>query len=372
VSRKTSGKTKKAAPISLAWLRQVIDREWPDDAPAKGSIVAVAAYFIKSGDPDGRNVFPAIDTMARDLRLGRRTVLDVIKAMQAESMLERVGKIRTGTINYRLRLEAVEVESVSDSASDSVPSSASSSAQRGTLPTTYDRKGVGGGGGGEGSPDGNTPAAVATGSIINDDRANQIIAEFITAFDARLAQLNRKDTQRLEPHNDKLRRAIITKTDAGWPHLHTIDRITDDLPRTIHSITGLITSKIADLPDKPDATALAFILNDEAAAKLKQAETGLRQDQETCEAANDIRERRDRRARAIREFRRAVRNSGAADVDEAVNEMVASLDDEGRNESNPEAWPLSQTWVEFLKDETDLLRDQTKARHSANTVAVVL
>ena len=369
--------------MSLAWLRQVIDREWPDDAPAKGSIVAVAAYFIKSGDPDGRNVFPAIDTMARDLRLSRHTVLGVTKAMQAEGMLERAGKIRTGTINYRLCLEPVEAENVSGSASDSVPSSVSSSAQRGTLPTTYDRKGVGGGGGGEGSPDGNTPAAVATGSetgdiktittavMIHDDRANHIITDFITAFDARFAQLNRKDPQRLEPHNDKLRRAIITKTDAGWPQHHLIDRITADLPRNIHSITGLIASKIAALPDKPDATALAFILADDAATKLRQAAIDLRQSQENGKAADELRERRDRRNRAIREFERAVRRVGTPDVDEVVREMVASLDDEAQYCDDPEAWPLSEAWVECLGIETEILRDQIRALQAAKTVVAV-
>ena len=391
MSRKTSGKTKKAAPISLAWLRQVIDREWPDDAPAKGSIVAVAAYFIKSGDPDGRNVFPAIDTMARDLRLGRHTILGVTKAMQAEGMLERVGKIRTGTINYRLRLEAVEVESVSDSASDSVPRSASSSAQRGTLPTTYDRKGVGGGGG-DGSPDGNTPAAVATGSktgdaktivpavMIDDDRANRIIIDFITAFDARFAKRERSSTvatQRLEPHRDKLRLQIVTKIDAGWPQDHLIDRIIAGLPaddRKIGTLTGLVASKLHRIPDKPDATARQLITEREVAAaaaikkkeadrKRKEADRKREIELAALQAQRTLEAKIKRREDAIADLRAAVTENGQhSDIEGAVASILMTIDAGADTTDDPEAARLDRKIADAITKQAEGLRRAYRER----------
>ncbi len=362
--------------MSLAWLRQVIDREWPDDAPAKGSIVAVAAYFIKSGDPDGRNVFPAIDTMARDLRLSRHTVLGVTKAMQAEGMLERAGKIRTGTINYRLRLEPIEAENVSGGASDSVPSSVSSSAQRGTLPTTYDRKGVGGGG--EGSPDGNTPAAVATGSetgdiktittaaIIHDDRANHIITDFITAFDARFAKRERSNTvaiQRLEPTHSKLRTEIVAKIDAGWPQDHLIERIIAGLPgdeRKIDTLTGLVATKLSRLPDQPDHTARKIIadrsITAEAARKIDAAERKTEQTAEERQATHDA---KIRRGDALRAYRRAVRKLHPdRDADAEMKMLAAELDTLlGGDEADSAAWPLSPEWISGVRDEIECLAD---------------
>jgi len=382
MSRKKAGKAKKAAPIKLAWLDQIIRHEWPDK-PAKNSMIAVGAILATYADPDGRNCFPSVRTVAGDAGIKYATAIDCIKTMRSAGMLEREGKASNGQNRYRLCLVAMPDETHPD-IDQTALSVAPSVAPRGTQPPTLDCKGEGGG---DRSPAGDTPTAVAAGAntrdaktittevLIDDDRANQIIGEFITAFDATFANRERSSTvatRRLEPHNDKLRRQIITKIDAGWPLDHLIDRILADIPNDykINSLTGLAAYKLQQLPDKPDATAYTVIKTREVAAtaqlKLDEADRKRREAEKADKDAADLQEKKSRRSKAIRDFRQVAYVYGAfTDLDAGVAQVVADLDDEAQYEETPqaiEAWPLSDCWIEFINTEANELRNAAKAQ----------
>ena len=371
MSRKTSGKTKKAAPIKLAWLDQLIRHKWPDK-PAKNSMIAVGAILATYADPDGRNCFPSVRTVAGDAGIKYATAIDCIKTMRSAGMLEREGKASNGQNRYRLCLVAMPDETLPD-IDQTALSVAPSVAPRGTQLPTLDRKGEGGG---DRSPADDAPPAVVAGINTDDDRANQIIGEFITAFDATFAKRERSSTvatQRLEPHHDKLRRQIVTKIDAGWPQDHLIDRIIGGLPpdeRKINTLTGLTASKLQRIPDQPDAAARTVINAREVAAtaqlKRKEAERKRREAEKVEKEAADLQEKKSRRSKAIRDYRHVAKVYGAfADVDAGVAEMVADLDDEAQHEETPqdiEAYPLSETWIEMLITEANELRQAAKAQ----------
>jgi len=374
MSRKKAGNAKKAAPIKLAWQDQIIAAEWPEK-PARASIYAVAMMLASFADRDGGGACPAVATIASKLRVKRQTVCDVLGIMVEGGHLAKTGRTAYGTVIYSLCLTR-HTESTAG-----VPHAVS---PRGTQLPTLDRKGEGGG---DRSPAGDAPTAVAAGTntgdaktittevLIDDDRANQIIGEFITAFDATFANRERSSTvatRRLEPHNDKLRRQIITKIDAGWPLDHLIDRMLADIPNDykINSLTGLAAYKLQQLPDKPDATACTVIKTREVAAtaqlKLDEADRKRREAEKADKDAADLQEKKSRRSKAIRDFRQVAYVYGAfTDLDAGVAQVVADLDDEAQYEETPqaiEAWPLSDCWIEFINTEANELRNAAKAQ----------
>ena len=148
MSRKKLSKTKKAAPIKLAWLEQIIKHDWPTK-PAKGSMIATAAILATYANPDGQDCYPAISTVAVQARIKPQTVIDCIKAMRAAGMLEMQGKVHTGQNRYRLCLAAMPDETLPD-IKHIAPSIASSIAPRDTQLPTLERKREGGGGLGRG------------------------------------------------------------------------------------------------------------------------------------------------------------------------------------------------------------------------------
>jgi len=380
MSRKKAGKTKKAAPIKLAWLDQIIRHEWPDK-PAKNSMIAVGAILATYADPDGRNCFPSVRTIAGDAGIKYATAIDCIKTMRSAGMLEREGKASNGQNRYRLCLVAMPDETLPDIEQTAL-SVAPSVAPRGTQLPTLDRKGEGGG---DSSPDGNTPAAVATGSktgdaktimpavMIDDDRANRIIIDFITAFDARFAERARGKTvatQRLEPHHDKLRLQIITKIDAGWPQDHLIDRIIGGLPgedRGIRYLTGFVASKIEKLPDRPDHTAQLIINEGKVAAaaqiKLDEADRKRRETDKADQAERLLEHQTDRRNQAINRYRQALERYGTSDdIDASVTNYVSWLDSTADEEplDRQAGWPLSKEWIAEVEDEIKYMTDYAK------------
>ena len=373
MSRKKLSKTKKAAPIKLAWLEQIIKHDWPTK-PAKGSMIATAAILATYANPDGQDCYPAISTVAVQARIKPQTVIDCIKAMRVAGMLEMQGKVHTGQNRYRLCLAAMPDETLPDI--EQIASSiASSIASRDTQLPTLERKREGGG---DSSPAGNTPAAVATGSNIGDttttriavmihgEHADLIVSEFVAAFDAKFAQRARRSTvaaQRLEPHQPKLRTAIITKIDAGWPQDHLIDRIIPTLPaddRIIY-LTSLVASKLTQLPDEPDHDARRFITAQEVTAaaehSLKEAELKLQEQTQADHLKRDHATALRHRKKAITKLRAAVvKYSIAPDKDAELAKIVAEIDAEAEHEDDSAGWPLSEGWLEVIHDEIDSLK----------------
>jgi len=334
MSRKKAGNAKKAAPIKLAWQDQIIAAEWPEK-PARASIYAVAMMLASFADRDGGGACPAVATIASKLRVKRQTVCDVLGIMVEGGHLAKTGRTAYGTVIYSLCLTR-HTESTAG-----VPHAVS---PRGTQLPTLDRKGEGGG---DRSPADDAPTAVVAGINTDDDRANQIIGEFITAFDATFAKRERSSTvatQRLEPHHDKLRRQIITKIDAGWPLDHLIDRIIADLPDDykINSLTGLTASKLQRIPDQPDAAARTVIKTREvaAAAQIKLDEADRKQRETIQKRRRD--DALDRYRKTLIEYR------WVDDVDAEVAAFIEINDTEdGTFDSlaQREAWQLCDEWI---------------------------
>jgi hypothetical protein len=371
LSRKKSAPAKKAAPIKLAWVGQIIRHEWPDK-PRKTSIIATAAVLAEYASLDGRDCFPTINTVAREVGIKPATVIDCIKAMRKAGLLEASGKASTGANRYTLRLVAVPDETHPDT-EQIAPSVAPSVAPRGTQPPTLDRKGEGGGD----APGADAPAARVAGLnigatetikplvTIDGEHADQLVTEFIADFEPAYAKRSKNANGRnLEPSHRALRTGIITKLDAGWPCDHLIDRIIADLPddRKINTLTGIVAHKLSELPNAPDATALAHTIAAEAKRRIDDAE---RKTEQTAETESIDREARFRRKQAINAYRRAVaKYRPAIDADKATREMVQSLDAEGQDDDDPAAWPLSPLWVEWMHNEIDELRQEHQARQA--------
>jgi len=353
MSRKKAGKPKKAAPIKLAWQDQIIAAKWPEK-PARTSVYAVAMMLASFADRDGSGACPAVATIASKLRVKRQTVCDVLGIMVEGGHLTKTGRTAYGTVIYSLCLTR-HTESTAG-----MPHAVS---PRGTQLPTLDRKGEGGGGN---APFGDTPTAVASGQD-----ADRIIAEFRSAFETRFAtRSNDKpiEPRRLEPSNQLLRQQIITKIDAGWPQDHLIDRVLNLInhDKPIGSLTGLVRHHLSQLPDQPDYDA--HLITDQgvkamATAMLKEAE---RKQAQQDQSANDVRERRSRRNRAIKRFSHNLKVYGVFDDHEAgMAQLIAEYDSEAQYESKPElreAWPLSDQWIEEVLGETEEYRDAWKAQ----------
>jgi hypothetical protein len=274
-------KATKAAPIKLIWLEQIIEHKWPKK-PAKATIVAVAAKLVTYGDRAGKGIYPAAETIANPLGIKRQTVFDVLKVMVAEGMLTRQGKTNYNTNIYDLKLAPKADENELESVPQSVPQSVT---PRGTQSSSLSRKGERDD---EYSP---TPAAKAAVagielSRIEGEQANQIITNFITAFDSAFAARPRSSTlptASLEPSHPKLRAAIIAKHEAAWPLNHLIERtlknVTND-ERDITTLAGLVASILNRLPADLDATARKAIEAEKVAAGAKDVEQATRAERE--------------------------------------------------------------------------------------------
>lgn len=357
MSRKKSA-PKKAAPIKLVWQEQIIRHEWPDK-PRKKEIICTAAVLVGYASLDGRDCFPTIKTVAREAGMKPKTVIDCIRAMRKAGMLEASGKASTGANRYTLRLVAVPDETHPDT-EQIAPSVAPSVAPRGTQPPTLDRKGEGGGD----APGADAPAARVAGTktadiktiepavIIDGDRANELVKDFIAAFTPAYATRSKtKGERKLEPTHRALRTAIITKLDAGWQRDHLIERITADMPddRKITTLNGLVSYKLSELPDAPDATAIAHAVEVEAKRRIDDAE---RKTEQTAEERQATHEAQLKREYWLRAFRRAVRKHHPdRDADAEMRMLEVELDAEAEHESDPVGWPLSAGWVQLVRDE---------------------
>jgi hypothetical protein len=369
LSRKKSAPAKKAPPIKLRWIEQVIDHDWPEK-PARLAIVGVAAVLQKYGDPGGGGICPARGTIAATLRIKPQTLDDVLELMIGAGMLAKTGRTRYGTMIYRLCLSG------HTSSIDAVPDAVPHAVPLGThKPPPSTDKGEGGGG----TPGADAPAARVAGLntgdtetikplvTIDGEHADQLVTGFIADFKPAYAKRSKNANGRnLEPSHRALRTGIITKLDAGWPCDHLIDRIIADMPddRKINTLTGIVAHKLSELPNAPDATALAHTIAAEAKRRIDDAE---RKTEQTAETESIDREARFRRKQAIKAYRRAVaKYRPAIDADKATREMVESLDAEGQDDDDPAAWPLSPLWVEWMHNEIDELRQEHQARQAAS------
>jgi hypothetical protein len=272
-------------------------------------------------------------------------------------MLAKTGRTRYGTIIYRLCLSG------HTSSIDAVPDAVPHAVPLGTHnPQPSTDKGEGGGD----TPGADAPAARVAGlntgdtetiepaATIDGEHADQLVTEFIAAFHATFAKRERSKTtpmQHLEPSHQKLRTGIVTKLDAGWPRDHLIERIINILPddRKIDILSGLVAHKLSQLPDAPDATAIAHAVEVEAKRRIDDAE---RKTEQTAEQRQATREAEYRRSAAIKDYRRAVRKHHPdRNADEETRQMVQELDAEAEHESDPAGWPLSAGWVELVRNE---------------------
>jgi hypothetical protein len=379
VSRKKSAPAKKAAPIKLRWIEQVIEHEWPEK-PARLAIVGVAAVLQKYGDPGGGGICPARGTIAATLRIKPQTLDDVLELMIGAGMLAKTGRTRYGTMIYRLCLSG-HTSSI-DAVPDAVPHAVARETHN---PQPSTDKGEGGGD----TPGADAPAARVAGLntgdtetvepavLIEGDRADDLIIDFIAAFQAAFAKRERGKTtsmQHLEPSHGKLRTAIITKLDAGWPRDHLIDRIINTLPddRKIDTLSGLVTYRLSQLPDAPDATARKIIekAKVDAEAKRKKAEAKRKQAEADAEAERARRERdaarqakreldrkTKRREDAIAAYRVALEPcTNITDIDAKVASLIAELDAGADTQPDPVAARLSDWWIKEITARTSAVQ----------------
>lgn len=266
-------KTGKPAAIVLRWHRQVLRHEWRGKTH-RTQIIAVAAVLIDHADPGGGEVWPSIDTIRSLAGVSRNTACTALAELQTAGMLTRHGK-RHGTTNYRLRLVAVRDEILPNDA-PSISNSISDSTPRDTQPPTSELNEEEE----EKDPASGGVNAASAGIRIEGDEADRIVGTFVTAFDTKWADRPRGKTiavTKLEPSRPQLREALITKTDAGWPIKHLVERAFDGMPtdeRSIKHLTGLVADKIRRLPAEPDATARKAIEAGKVAAEAtKKRET---------------------------------------------------------------------------------------------------
>ena len=95
-------------PITFTWRRQLQEADWPERK--RKSVMAVAFILEDYADPDGQNVYPANDTIAFKAGMNIKTVRDVLRLMNENRFLRRVGKARYGQSKYRLIYPALPVE----------------------------------------------------------------------------------------------------------------------------------------------------------------------------------------------------------------------------------------------------------------------
>jgi hypothetical protein len=99
--------TSKNVPITFVWMALVQDHDWPERStnekiPSRVQIVAVAFVLLRHADADGRNVFPAVGTVAELAGVGLATVRNVYRVMRGEGFLRPDGNGRHRTVKYRL------------------------------------------------------------------------------------------------------------------------------------------------------------------------------------------------------------------------------------------------------------------------------
>jgi hypothetical protein len=278
-------KAKKSAGMVLRWNHQVQGHKW-QGKPHRTAIIAVAAVLVAHADSDGGECWPSIDTISRNAGVKRNTACDALAKLQTAGMLTPHGKTKWGTVNYTLRLVAVSDEILPKDA-PSIPSSIPSSIPRDTQPHTSEVNTE--------EDEDKAPAIVGVNAAsagttkppcIEGHEADHIIATFAAAFDAKwLIRPRGKTTPlaALQPSNEKLRAAIITKIDAGWPINHLIDRTLIDITtneRKIGNLSSVTASILNSLPADLDATARKAIEAEKVAAGAKDVEQATRAERE--------------------------------------------------------------------------------------------
>jgi len=99
--------TSKNVPITFVWMALVQDHDWPERStakkiPSRVQIGAVAFVLLRHADADGRNVYPAVGTVAELAGVGLATVRNVYQVMRGEGFLRPDGNGRHRTVKYRL------------------------------------------------------------------------------------------------------------------------------------------------------------------------------------------------------------------------------------------------------------------------------
>ena len=94
--------------ITFRWNRTVQDRDWPKTNPSRRAIMAVAFIIGRYCDKDGSNIECSLNTITHKAGISRRTVIEVLKLLIAENLLQVDGKARGGVIRYRMILGGSE------------------------------------------------------------------------------------------------------------------------------------------------------------------------------------------------------------------------------------------------------------------------